>query len=155
MGGDVFQAGSARNKGPEKPPLPRPRPGTMGGRSTGRKEIQDKKGKQNKKPTRITETALTEVGGCARQAAMMSQTPTLKNARTPGASAHGREPVTSGSSTGSSPSIHPRAVPPRTFCLELAGRSTLASNFQRPFRFCLLTAGITDVRHQIWPVSLL
>lgn len=116
--------------------------------------MQDKEEKQNKKPTRITQTALTEVGGCARQAAMMSQTPTLKNARTPGANAHGREPVTSGSSTGSSPSTHQLATPPRIFRLELAARSTLALNLKRPFHFYHL-AGITDVRHQIWTVSLL
>lgn len=49
----------------------------------------------------------------------------------------------------------PRATPPRTFCLELAVKSTLALNLQRSIHICLLRAGITDVRHQIWPVSLL
>lgn len=149
MGGDVVQAGSALEQKAGKSATPQAK--TMGGRSIGRKKSKTRRENKTKKPTRITQTALTEVGGCARQAAMMSQTPTLKNARTPGASAHGREPVTSGSTTGSSPSIHH----PQTFCLGLSLRSTLALNLQRSFGFCLLTAGITDMSHQIWPVSLL
>lgn len=47
MGGDVVQAGSALEQKAGKSATPQAK--TMGGRSIGRKEIQDKKGKQNKK----------------------------------------------------------------------------------------------------------
>lgn len=157
MGGDVFQAGSALEQRAGKAAAPQAETTDNGWKEYRKERNLGQEGKTKQK-THENHTNSTHGGRRLCSASSHDEPNPYPEERANSGRKCSREGACDIREQHWLLPQHPPAgcpTPPRTFCLELATRSTLALNLQRPFRFCLLTARITDVRHQIWPVSLL